>query len=607
MPINLMNGRWLESSQCGATMIQKGLRFALRALQWGSSGLTILIVTSCAATPSIHLATNSPVAEPGQSSRLSTGGGSIGHHQKASSLTHLPLTEQPRALIDRFFPDPGVLIDTPAFANKTRFTSQQDLLDFVDVLKLRTENLHVLDLGYSQQGRRIPMMVFSTADSGAAQDLIETGKPTVWVHAQLHGDEPAAGEGALALAGALAADLSYVLERINVVIVPRVNVDGSASFVRRSADQRDLNRDSVRLEVQESQMLRRRNMLYEPAVTVDAHEFYAARRSLRRIRGNHGYLESHDLMILGPENPNVEPSIKSITNELFVSNVIRDVEQHKLRIHPYFTVRVQQAEESGRGDRLDLSSGSSVARIGRNFHGLINQASILLESRGQGIGRQSFRRRVWSQLVAMRSIVETSYQESAQIKQAISDAKAKVTALGAVIGDKDPLIVRGRRSQALAYEVSYINARTNQAEMLKTRYRQFKPLVRVLERERPYAYILTPNAAKAAKHLQLFGVHVLPFNEIGSLPVEAFRVVQSRVDQRSYEGVYRKRTKIKVEDLNLLVPAGSSIIYMSQPLGNLVAELLEPEASDSLVTFDVIKATPDEFLPVYRYMDPLGI
>ncbi len=513
---------------------------------------------------------------------------------------------QPNAIINRFFPDPPVIIETPAFSTRNRFTSQHEMLGFIDRLRIRTSHLHVLNLGFSQQGRRIPMLVFTLAPGGTAQHLIETGKPTVWVHAQLHGNEPAAGEGALALAGQLADKLAYVLDRINVVIVPRVNVDGSAFFERNASNQRDLNRDSLRLDVQESLALRRTNIAYGPAVTVDAHEYYAARRSLS-VLGESQYLESHDLLVQGAENGNVPRRLRELTSGVFLNNIVRDSHAAGLRVHPYYTVRIHEAEEGGGRYRIALASGGSDARIGRNFHGLLNQVSILLESRGIGIGRQSFRRRVYSQLVAMQSVIETAYRKAPELLQTIRDAQAEVVAQGAVTGDSDPLILRSRRTEIDSYVIPYINTSTRQAELIETRYLSFDPLVPVLERERPFAYILTPEARAAVVRLEAFGVQVLPLGEARLLPVEAFRVVEARHESRPYEGVLRRRTRIVMEEKILEVPSGSSIVYMSQPLGNLIAELLEPEAGDSFVTFGVLKSTLDQLLPIYRYMDPLGV
>ncbi|MFK7963252.1 MAG: M14 family zinc carboxypeptidase [Burkholderiaceae bacterium] len=513
---------------------------------------------------------------------------------------------QPQSVVDRYFPDPPVRFDTPAFTYQTAFTSQRDLLDYIDRLRKRSDRLVVRNLGFSQEGRRIPMLVFTTGQGGSPKDLVETGKPTVWIHAQLHGNEPAAGEGALALANELTGALAYVLERINIVIVPRVNVDGSAYFERRASNDRDLNRDSLRLDVKESIALRQASIRYAPAVTVDAHEYYAVRDAMSAVTGR-SQLESHDLLIQGAENPNVPERVRALTNNLFIRNATRDVRESGLRVHEYYFVTVHQAEEAGGIGALELNSGSTAARIGRNFHGLLNQVSILLETRGIGIGRQSFRRRVYTQLVAMQSIVETAYRQAELLERTIALAKAEVISLGAVTGDKDRIVLQSRRTEFPNYEVPYIDAVSGRKLLLPVRYRRYDPLIPVFSRERPFAYILTPAASRAKERLAAFGVQILPFDQAKRLPVQAFRVTTASSDRRPYEGVRRRRARVTIEPIEVAVPPGSHIVYMSQPLGNLIAELLEPEGGDSFVTFGILNATENELLPVYRYMDPLGI
>jgi len=527
-------------------------------------------------------------------------GGSRPRRQKTDEFL------QPKAIVDQFFPDPPVKLDTPAFTYQTALTSQRDLLDYIDQLRKRSDQLIVRNLGFSQEGRRIPMLIFTTASGGTEDDLVETGKPTIWIHAQLHGNEPAAGEGALALANELTGNLAYVLDRLNVIIVPRVNVDGSAYFERRAINRRDLNRDSLRLDVQESIALRKTNISYAPSVTVDAHEYYAVRDAMRAVTGRR-QLESHDLLIQGAENPNVPVIVRNLTKNLFIRNATKAVREGGLRTHEYYTVTVHQAEEVGGETSLQLNSGSSAARIGRNFHGLLNQVSILLETRGIGIGRQSFRRRVYTQLVAMQSIVETAYEHADLLVWTISDAKADVISKGAVTGDLDPIVLRTRRTEFPGYEIPYIDAATGKKVLLPARYRRYDPLIPVFSRERPYAYILTPQAARAVERLRVFGVQVLPFGTAKRIPVQAFRVRTASSDKRAYEGVRRRRTSVTMEAVELVVPPGSQIVYMSQSLGNLIAELLEPEGGDSFVTFGILNATENQLLPVYRYMDPLGI
>ncbi len=517
-----------------------------------------------------------------------------------------PMIVQPAAVLERFFPDPSARIDTPAFTRQDGFTTYDELTGFVDELHRRCPQLVVFNLAYSQQGRRIPMLVFSTTRSGTALAIRASGKPTVWIHAQLHGNEPASGEAALAIAADLAGPLSMLLDRINVVIIPRVNVDGSTRLTRDAADGRDLNRDALRLDIPESLALRRASLAYQPAVTVDAHEYYATRSSLARL-GMGNYLEAHDLLVQGPANPNVPRLIRSLSNDLFIAQIQRRVSAAGLSAHPYYTVQIREAEESGQADRIELWSGGAEPRIGRNFHGLLNQASILLESRGIGIGRQSFRRRVFTLLTAMRSVLHTTWEHASRVQQDVAAAGAEVIARGAIIGDRDDLILKAARSTIPDYRLPFINVDRATLDTFQTTWRGFDPPEPLIVRERPYAYILTPQAGAAAVRLAAFGVDMIELKAPQAVEVQAWRVNAVTHDDRPYEQVIRQHAQVSIETHRQWLPAGSKIIYMAQPLGNLIAECLEPEASDSFVRFGVLPARAGDKLPVYRYMHPVGI
>ncbi|WP_228279109.1 M14 family zinc carboxypeptidase, partial [Acinetobacter baumannii] len=71
---------------------------------------------------------------------------------------------------------------------------------------------------------------------------------------QQHGNEPAGGEAMLVMAQRLATgDLGEMLERINVVIVPRANPDGAEAFERVLRNGIDPNRDHTMLRSPEGQ------------------------------------------------------------------------------------------------------------------------------------------------------------------------------------------------------------------------------------------------------------------------------------------------------------------------------------------------------------------
>ena len=86
--------------------------------------------------------------------------------------------------------------------------------------------------------------------------MLRSGKPTVLIVAQQHGNEPAGGEAALVVAARLATgDLKLLLDRINVLVLPRANPDGAEAFVRDTSMHIDMNRDHLLLRTNEARTI----------------------------------------------------------------------------------------------------------------------------------------------------------------------------------------------------------------------------------------------------------------------------------------------------------------------------------------------------------------
>src|SRR5205807_2788645 len=102
------------------------------------------------------------------------------------------------------YPDPPLDIPTPAFKpGRSDFTSQEELVGFVDGLAARSVDLRVRIVGQSQEQRAIPLLIFARPAIADGSELAKNGKPTVLMIGQQHGNEPAGGEAALALAAEL--------------------------------------------------------------------------------------------------------------------------------------------------------------------------------------------------------------------------------------------------------------------------------------------------------------------------------------------------------------------------------------------------------------------
>ena len=193
------------------------------------------------------------------------------------------------------YPDPDLAIATPAFKpGKPDFTSQEELQAFVDELSRRSPDLRVHIIGSSQEARAIPLLIFARPSPGDGGDLAKAGKPTVLIIGQQHGNEPAGGEAALALAAELAdATQAGILDQINVLIVPRANPDGAFHFVRGLKNGGDVNRDHLLEGTPEGRALGKVFVEYRPDVVLDCHEFGVKLRWYEKFQA----LQAYDSLI----------------------------------------------------------------------------------------------------------------------------------------------------------------------------------------------------------------------------------------------------------------------------------------------------------------------
>jgi len=120
------------------------------------------------------------------------------------------------------------------------------------LLKLKGNPIfQVTPLGKSIEGRTIYDVSFGT------------GKTTVLLWSQMHGDETTATMAGLDLFNFFAQSDEFdplrrqLLGNLNIHFVPMLNPDGAEQFQRHNAIDIDLNRDALRLQSPESQILKR--------------------------------------------------------------------------------------------------------------------------------------------------------------------------------------------------------------------------------------------------------------------------------------------------------------------------------------------------------------
>lgn len=97
----------------------------------------------------------------------------------------------------------------------------------------------------------------------------------VYLQAAIHGNEPAADQSVLAFLGKMDADQEWatsLLEKMDIKILPRYNVDGVAYFQRQLACNLDPNRDHIKLDRAQSRSIKRIVSDWNPHIAIDMRE-----------------------------------------------------------------------------------------------------------------------------------------------------------------------------------------------------------------------------------------------------------------------------------------------------------------------------------------------
>ena len=162
----------------------------------------------------------------------------------------------------------------------TTFSSNAELQNWLQALAnpaaAATAGVHtgLLALGSSQRGNPLQALVVTRATATDPATLADSGRPTVLLIGQQHGNEPASAEALMVVARELAQGLlAPLLQKVNVILVPRANPDGAADQQRMTANGIDMNRDHLLLKTPEARALARLVRDYRPLVVVDAHEY----------------------------------------------------------------------------------------------------------------------------------------------------------------------------------------------------------------------------------------------------------------------------------------------------------------------------------------------
>ncbi len=513
-------------------------------------------------------------------------------------------------------------------------TRYAEVISFINELQRRTDKLRVESFGKTEEGRELPLMIFADPPLAHPREARASGKPVIFVQANIHAGEVEGKEAMLMLARRLATgDLKTLLGNLIILIAPIYNADGNERIslnnrtaqngpiggvgTRENAKGMDLNRDYMKLETPEANALVRLFNRWDPHLIVDLHTTNGS---------YHGYHLTYAPML----NPNADGRLIAFERNRMLPAITRAMKvNHKFRTYYYgnFATKERLNREF---DNFELQRSGRAAqpadkpetkiwrtfdhrpRFGNNYAGLRNRLTILSEA----YSYLDFKGRIDVTAAFVEEIFKYSAAHAAEIAALINrvDADTIKVARPAQAGVNFEIRPLPKEVPILVGAVEKKKNPRSGKEMTAMIEDKFTPTLMpdygVFEATKtaamPRAYLLRnePGLQIVISKLLAHGLAVEELTAPLNAEVESLVIDKVKREGRSFQGHQAVSIAGKTRRETITFPAGTIIIRTAQPLAKLAFYLLEAESDDGLVAWNFL----DEYLaqgktyPVYKLL-----
>ncbi|HTR76716.1 MAG TPA: M14 family metallopeptidase, partial [Gemmatimonadaceae bacterium] len=300
-------------------------------------------------------------------------------------------------------------------AERTNFletSHYDDVIQFIDSLKLLGAKIVVGSIGKTSQGREQPYVIASRPLVSTPAEARALNRPIAYIQANIHAGEVEGKEAMLAMLRDLVFDTKKnVLDSIVLIVQPIYNADGNEMFgpqarnrnnqngpelvgQRHSGQDYDLNRDYVKLDAPETRSSIAAFNAWNPDVFMDLHT-------------TDGSIHGYSLTYSPPLNPASVTVRPYVVDTLLpaIRQRMRDRDGFETNDYGDFARSGPGASGAGRGASLEAAVAVSIPtegwvfstyepfpRYGTNYYGLRGRISILSEA----FSHDPFARRVAS-------------------------------------------------------------------------------------------------------------------------------------------------------------------------------------------------------------------
>ena len=216
------------------------------------------------------------------------------------------------------------------------------------------------------------------------------------------------------------------------------------------------------------------------------------------------------------------------------------------------------------------------------MNGLKNTVSLLVETRGVGLGRMHIQRRVHAQVTAITSALRSTAERATNLEQVRSFVERDVSAQAC----RDQVVVEAAATPTQR-QLDFLDPETGADRSIRVDWNSSLTLRAIKTRARPCGYWLSASASDAVERLRLLGLQVLRVAEPGSALADTYReTARETADRQDVIGTIAGgqgivRVQVAPTRSAIDVPVGSFYVPLNQPRANLAVAALEPDTQNS--------------------------
>lgn len=497
------------------------------------------------------------------------------------------------------------MLETPRYDATMQYVRQLD-----DV----SPQINTSVFGISPEGRELVALVYDKDGLTHPEAIREKGRVVLMVEACIHSGESEGKDAMLMLLRDVVANKQHtaLFDNVSLLFIPIFNVDGHERFSafsrinqngptemgwRTTAQNLNLNRDFLKADAPEMQAWLRLFNQWNPEFFIDTHTTDGA---------DYQYAITYALETEGQ----TDEALKQWQKKSFIPVVEQKMEERGFPLFPYVSFKSWHDPRSG------LISGVASPIYSQGYTSARNRPGMLVETHML----KPYHLRVEATYNIILSTLEILNEQHHELKglvkkadqfTASSEFRKKPFPLRFEVDLTDSVMVPFK---GVAYEIRksdltggdwFIYDKDKPEEFLLPFFAQSQPVLKTML---PEAYIIPVVWQDVIYRMQLHGVEMFPLEKGRNIRCENYRFTTFEWQRSPYEGRHRV-TKLAFEtfDSTRFFSAGSMVVPMNQPLAGIIAYLLEPKASGSLLEWGFFNGIFEqkEYAETY-VMEPLA-